>query len=113
MAQAGNDNKNGGNGMFDDGKQDHEARRDYSGRVLHKWEQKARRSFFVTEGGKLAKSLLFLKTFRRRFTPPKILFKYGGDERMGGCLPRQNTHEEEEEASIYLEYNLLNQEIFN
>jgi hypothetical protein len=57
-----------------------------------------RRSFFVTEGGKLAKSLLSLKTLRRRFISPKILFKYGGEERTGECLSRQNTHEEEEEA---------------
>ena len=40
MGQAGNNNEDGGNGMFDGGKQDHEARRDYSGSVLCKWEQK-------------------------------------------------------------------------
>ena len=32
-----------------------------------------RRSFFGTEGEKLANSLFSLKTFRCRFTPPKIL----------------------------------------
>ena len=81
MAQAGNDDEDGGNSVFDAGKQDHEARRNYSGSVLRKWEQKE--VFFVKKGGKLAKSLLYLKTFRRRFTPPKILLKYGGEERTG------------------------------
>ena len=38
MAQAENDDKDGGNGVFDGGKQDHEARRDYFGSVLRKWE---------------------------------------------------------------------------
>ena len=71
MAQAGNDDKDGG---FDGGKQDHEARRDYSGRVLRKWEQKEV-FFSKRRGGKLAKSLLSLKTCWRKFTPPKILFK--------------------------------------
>ena len=78
MAQAGNDDKDGGNGVFE----------------VYCASGNRRRSFFVTEGGKLAKSLLSLKTLRRRFTPPKILFKYGGKERTGECLSRQNTHEE-------------------
>ena len=69
--------------------------------------------FFVTEGGKLAKSLLSLKTFRRRFILPEILFKYGGEERTGECLLRQNTHEEEEEVMTraLLQSTLVTEEI--
>jgi hypothetical protein len=83
----GNNDEDGGNGVYDGGKQDHE---------VYCASGNRRRYFFVTEGGKLAKSLLSLKTFRRRFILPKILFKYGGEERTGECLSRQNTHEEEE-----------------
>ena len=62
MAQAGNDDKDGGNGVFDGGKQDHEARRDYSGSVLRKWEQKE--VFFCNGGGEISQIPSLLKNIK-------------------------------------------------
>ena len=62
MAQAGNNDEDGGNGVFYSGKQDHEARRDYSGSVLRKWEQKE--VFFCNGGGEISQIPSLLKNIQ-------------------------------------------------
>ena len=62
MAQAGNNDKDGGNSLFDGGKQDHEARREYSGSVLRKWKQKE--VFFCNGGGEISQIPFLLKNIQ-------------------------------------------------
>ena len=58
---SGNDDKDGGNGVFDGGKQDHEARRDYSGSVLRKWQKEV---FFCNGGGEISQIPSLLKNIK-------------------------------------------------